>query len=156
MQVLTGRVLNRALLERNLLVSRVAVPVSDAVEHLVGLQAQEPQEPYLGLHARLAPFDPHEASDLLQDRELVRILMMRRTVHLLTARDALGLRTLHDPMLRQRMRGTLRPFMPDVDEDELAAACEPLLRAQPQGSPRSDGPWATGGRRSSRASSATP
>ncbi len=133
MQVLTGRVLNRALLERNLLLSRAPIPVVDAVEHLVGLQAQEPQEPYVGLHARLAPFDPHEASDLLDNRELVRILMMRRTVHLLTARDALGLRTLHDPMLRQRMRGTLRPFMPDVDEDELAAACEPLVRAQPQG-----------------------
>jgi hypothetical protein len=132
-QVLTRRVLNRALLERNLLLDRVAMPVPEAVEHLIGVQAQEPQEPYVGLHARLADFDPLEASDLLQSRALVRTLMMRRTVHLLTARDALGLRTLHDPMLRQRMRGTLRPFMPDVDEDELAAACEPLLAAQPQG-----------------------
>lgn len=133
MQVLSRRQLNRALLERNLLVRRAPLSVTEAVEHLVGLQAQEPQEPYLGLRARLAPFDPHDASARLESRELVRMLMMRRTVHLLTAADALGLRTLHDPMVRQRMRGTLRPFMPDVDEEELAQACEPLLRAEPIG-----------------------
>ncbi len=132
-QVLTRRQLNRSLLERNLLLERSGAGVVEAVEHLVGLQAQEPQEPYLGLAARLEGFDPTEASDLLDSRHLVRILMMRRTVHLLSARDALGLRTLHDPMLRQRMRGTLGRLMPGVDEDELAQACRPLLAEQPLG-----------------------
>lgn len=132
-QVLTRPELNRCLLERNLLLERSVLGVAEAVEHLVGLQAQEPQEPYLGLHARLAGFDPVGASELLESRQLVRILMMRRTVHLVTARDALGLRTLHDPMLRQRMRGTLGRLMPGVDEDALAEACRPLFAAQPQG-----------------------
>lgn len=107
--------------------------VTEAVEHLVGLQAQEPQEPYVGLDARLAGFDPTAASELLGSRQLVRILMMRRTVHLLTATDALGLRTLHDPMLRQRIRGTLGRLMPGVDEAALAEACRPLFAERPQG-----------------------
>lgn len=132
-QVLTRRQLNRSLLERNLLLERSGAGVVEAVEHLLGLQAQEPQEPYLGLAARLEGFDPTEASDLLDSRHLVRILMMRRTVHLLSARDALGLRTLHDPMLLQRMRGTLGRLMPGVDEHELAQACRPLLAEQPLG-----------------------
>ena len=89
-QVLTRRQLNRSLLERNLLLERSGAGVVEAVEHLLGLQAQEPQEPYLGLAARLEGFDPSEASDLLDSRHLVRILMMRRTVHLLSARDAWG------------------------------------------------------------------
>ncbi len=133
MQVLPRRALNRSLLERNLLLERSDLPVTEAVEHVIGLQAQEPQEPYLGLSARLAGFDPTVASALLESRALVRILMMRRTVHLLSAPDALGLRTLHDPMLRRRMRGTLGPYLPGVDEHELAEACRPLLTEQPLG-----------------------
>ena len=58
---LERRALNRALLQRRqLLLERVAAPVPDVVELLVGLQAQEPLPPYLGLWARIEGFDPHE------------------------------------------------------------------------------------------------
>jgi hypothetical protein len=47
---------------------------------------------------------------------------MRRTVHLLTADDALAWRGRHDTMLRQRVLGTYRRELAGVDLDELATA----------------------------------
>jgi hypothetical protein len=47
--VLDARALNRATLARQLLLERADLPVLDAVAHLCGLQAQEPQEPFPGL-----------------------------------------------------------------------------------------------------------
>lgn len=129
--VLDRRALNRALLARNLLLDRSTLPVSDAVEHLVGLQAQEPQEPYVGLFSRLADLDPAVPSRLLAERALVRTLMMRRTLHLLSAADCLGLRALHQPMLRQRALSVLRSRLTGVDDAELAAAGRPLFHAEP-------------------------
>ena len=43
--VLDRRALNRATLARQLLLRREERSALDAVDHLVGLQAQEPQEP---------------------------------------------------------------------------------------------------------------
>ena len=132
MKVLGQRVLNRALLARNLLLERRDLSVVEAVEHLIGLQAQEPQEPYVGLFARLADFDPAEPSRLLEQRTLVRTLMMRRTMHLMAGADCLALRGLHQPMLAQRARSVLRRSLVGVDETELAAAGYPLFHAEPR------------------------
>jgi Winged helix DNA-binding domain len=130
--VLGARELNRALLARNLLLERSPRPVTDAVEHLVGLQAQEPQEPYVGLFSRLRDLDPAEPSRLLEERVLVRTLMMRRTIHLLSAADCLRMRALHQPMLAQRSRSVLRSRLVGVDEAELAGAGHPLFHAEPR------------------------
>ncbi|AHH96853.1 winged helix DNA-binding domain-containing protein [Kutzneria albida] len=122
MTVLDTRALNRATLARQLLLDRAEVPVLDAVAHLGGLQAQEPQEPFVGLWSRLHAFDPAVLSDLLTGRRVVRTHLMRRTVHLLTAEDVLAWRARHDAMLRQRVLGTYRRELDGVDLDELAAA----------------------------------
>jgi hypothetical protein len=129
--VLGTRALNRALLARQYLLARADGPALDLLEHLVGLQAQEPQEPYVGVWSRLRDFLPAELSELLAPREAVRVLLMRRTLHLVSARDCLGLRRLHDPMLVARMRGTLGRRLPGVDEEALAAAGRPLFAAAP-------------------------
>ena len=130
--LLTERALNRALLARQHLLTPFDGPPLDLVEHLVGLQAQEPQEPYVGLWSRMSGFAPAEVSDLLESRAAVRVLLMRRTLHLVSARDCLALRRLHDPMLVARMRGTLGRRLPGVDEEELAAAGRPLFAAGPR------------------------
>lgn len=70
--MLGQRALNRALLARNLLSERHALPATHAIAHLVGLQAQEPLEPYTGPWSRLAGFDPHELAGLLEARRVVR------------------------------------------------------------------------------------
>ncbi|MEV0234096.1 winged helix DNA-binding domain-containing protein [Nonomuraea sp. NPDC050786] len=122
MTVLSTRALNRATLARQLLLDRADVPVLDAVAHLCGLQAQEPQEPFVGLWSRLRAFDPAVLSDLLIRRSVVRTHLMRRTVHLLAADDVLAWRARHDTMLRQRVLGTYRRELAGIDLDELAAA----------------------------------
>jgi len=120
--VLDSRALNRATLARQLLLDRADIPVAGAVARLCGLQAQEPQEPFVGLWSRLRAFDPATLSDLLTGRRVVRTHLMRRTVHLVTAEDALAWRARHDAMLRQRVLGTYRRELAGLDLDEVAAA----------------------------------
>ncbi|MEV4084279.1 crosslink repair DNA glycosylase YcaQ family protein, partial [Nonomuraea fuscirosea] len=118
MSVLSARALNRATLARQLLLDRSGLPVLDAVAHVCGLQAQEPQEPFVGLWSRLRAFDPAALSDLVTERRVVRTHLMRRTVHLLTADDVVAWRARHDGMLRQRVLGTYRRELAGVDIDE--------------------------------------
>lgn len=132
--VLDNRALNRATLARQLLLDRADLPVLDTVAHLGGMQAQEPQEPFVGLWSRLRAFDPAALSGLLVGRKVVRTHLMRRTVHLVTAGDVVAWRARHDGMLRQRVLGVYRRELDGVDLDELAAAGRDLLA---DGEPRS-------------------
>jgi hypothetical protein len=84
------------------------------------------------LWSRLAGFDPHELAGLLAGRAAVRTLLMRRTLHLVSARDCLALRPVHHPMLVARAWTTLRRRLPGVDLDELAAAGRPLFEGEPR------------------------
>ncbi|MCO1656220.1 winged helix DNA-binding domain-containing protein [Pseudonocardia humida] len=132
MTVIGTRELNRALLARQLLLDRHDMSAVDAVRHLVGVQAQEPLEPYAGLWSRLRGFVPAELVELLEGRRAVRTLLMRRTLHLVTAEDAVGLRALHQPMLEQRVMAVLRARLPGVDLAELRAAGTPLFAERPR------------------------
>ena len=134
MTVLDTRALNRATLARQLLLDRADLPVLDAVAHLGGLQAQEPQEPFVGLWSRLRAFDPAVLSELLVQRRVVRTHLMRCTVHLLTADDVLAWRARHEAMLRQRLLGAYRQELDGMDLDELAAAGREIMA---DGVPRS-------------------
>ncbi|WP_410616563.1 winged helix DNA-binding domain-containing protein [Amycolatopsis sp. lyj-109] len=134
--VLDARALNRATLARQLLLERADLGVLDAVTHLGGLQAQEPQEPFTGLWSRLRAFDPAALDALLTGRRVVRTHLMRRTVHLLAAGDVLAWRSRFDAMLRQRVVTTYRRELEGVDLAELAAAGRAVLA---DGEPRSMG-----------------
>ncbi|WP_250034359.1 winged helix DNA-binding domain-containing protein [Paractinoplanes maris] len=131
MEVLSDRALNRALMTRQLLDRRRVRPAVEAVEHLIGLQAQEPQEPYVGLWSRLEGFQPAELVEALESRQVVRTLLMRRTMHLVTAADCLGLRGLHQPMLEARVKAVYRREIEDVDLAELAEAGGPHFARTP-------------------------
>jgi hypothetical protein len=105
-----------------LLERRADVATADAVEHLVGLQAQATTPPYFGLWSRLHDFNPHELGRMITDREVVRLTLMRGTVHLVTVRDALLLRPLVQPVIERGFNGTFGRRMTGVDRERLAAA----------------------------------
>jgi hypothetical protein len=90
--ILSRRALNRALLERQLLLARSTLSVKAAIEWLVGMQAQVPLDPYIGLWTRLQGFRTDDLARLITERRAVRMGLMRGTVHLVTARDALAIR----------------------------------------------------------------
>lgn len=130
MTVLDARALNRAALARQHLLKRSDTSVSEAVAHLCGLQAQEPQEPFTGLWSRLSGFKPRQLDDALTGRVVVRTHLMRRTVHLVTADDVLTWRARHDTMLRRRVLGTYRRELAGIDVDEVAAAGRAVMADQ--------------------------
>jgi hypothetical protein len=101
---LTARRLNRTLLRRQHLLERIPGAPVAMTGHLVGLQAQETLPPYLSLHARLTDLDPYDVTRALEDRSLVRLLTLRGTIHLLTADDALSLRSWTQPVLDRVLR----------------------------------------------------
>ncbi|MGH4032898.1 winged helix DNA-binding domain-containing protein [Actinomycetota bacterium Odt1-20B] len=132
--VLSTRALNRATLDRQLLLRRAPVgevSVSGAVERLVGLQAQEVKPPYFALAARLEGFDPEGLAGLLERRELVRIVTLRSTIHLHTAVDALGVRPLVQ-VARRRELNAFRKGLVGVDLDELAVLARGLVEEEPR------------------------
>jgi hypothetical protein len=124
---ITNGALNRALLDRQLLLRRADLSASATIEHLLGLQAQEPMPPYYGLWSRLDAFDPTELGRMIAEREVVRMTLMRGTVHLVTVRDALLLRPLVQPMIERVHNGTFGRRMAGADPAQLASAVRQLL-----------------------------
>lgn len=129
--VLSTRALNRATLERQLLLRRTAVPVKDAVTRLVGLQAQNTRPPYFQLFSRIENFDPAELSALMESREVVRIVTLRSTIHTHTAEDALTLRPLVQPARDRELR-VFRRGLAGVDLDRLASLSRELVEERPR------------------------
>jgi hypothetical protein len=130
--VLSRRALNRTLLGRQLLLERVSMAAEAVIEHLVGMQAQEPLDPYVGLWTRVAHFDPMELSRLIEARGAVRGSTLRTTLHLMTARDFLALRPVLQDVLERAWRGS--PFAKDLvglDLDEVVAAGREWLEKEP-------------------------
>ncbi|MFI0349353.1 winged helix DNA-binding domain-containing protein, partial [Actinomadura sp. 9N407] len=123
----------RATLARQLLLERSDLPVVEAVEHLAGLQAQTPHSWYLGLASRLADVRPGQVAELLERREIVRIALMRSTIHLVSARDCRWMRPLIQPVLDRDLLSNHTHGKPvqGLDLDELVAAARPLLEGTP-------------------------
>jgi hypothetical protein len=84
---LTARQLNRATLERQLLLRRASMDVAEAVRHVVALQAQQPASPYLALWNRLADFDPADLDAAFAERRVVKATLVRLALHAVHADD---------------------------------------------------------------------
>jgi hypothetical protein len=130
---LSNRTLNRTLLQRQLLLERADLAAEDAVAHLVGLQSQTPASPYPGLWTRLDGFDFADLGRLLTERRAVRMTLMRGTLHLVTAQDALLLRPWVQPVLERAFRGSAYARgLAGATREEIVAFGTGLLREEPR------------------------
>ena len=95
--VLTTGALNRALLDRQLLLARSPLPLAEAVERVGGLQTQYAPSGYVGLWTRLAGFRRDDLTAALADRTVVQGTLLRTTIHVVSRREywlyAMGVRS---------------------------------------------------------------
>ena len=120
--VLTGRRLNRALLARQMLLERRKVPATEAIQQLVGLQAQLPRPPFVGLWTRLQKFDRGELLKLARERKVVRATAMRGTLHVMTVPDFLLFRPALGETLAAHATSVVGKQLAGVDLDAAYGA----------------------------------
>jgi hypothetical protein len=109
-RVLTLRELNRTTLLRQLLLWRERLPVAHAIGRVAALQAQWAPAPYVALWSRLEGFERRALEQALLRGSVVKALLMRATMHLVSARD----HARFDACVREartlvRVRGTEPP-----------------------------------------------
>jgi hypothetical protein len=110
-----------------MLLRRSRLSAVEAIERLVGMQAQVPNAPYVGLWTRLQDFRTDELAELISERRAVRIALMRSTIHLVTARDCLALRPVLQPVHTRSLRGWFGKRLTGINTDTIAAAGRKLV-----------------------------
>jgi hypothetical protein len=129
-EVISARTLNRTTLARQHLLTRSDMTPLALVHHLVAVQAQEANAPYIGLWTRLAAFDRDGLTDLLHRRLVVRSSMLRGTQHLATAEDFPWLRPAVQPALARGRQAGFGRDTAGVDLTEFVAHARELLDGQ--------------------------
>lgn len=129
--VLSRRDLNRALLARQHLLARAALPVTRLVEHLAGLNAQDPQQPYISLWSRLQGFRREHLHEALDQRHLVKAMLMRSTLHMVSSRDYRRIRQAVQPPLTRAFRSFFKEQAERLPLTELIRAAERLASGGP-------------------------
>jgi hypothetical protein len=131
--VLSQRALNRALLERQHLLRRRTASAAEEIEHLVGMQAQVPNSPYVGLWTRLEGFQPSDLADLINTRRAVRLGLMRNTIHLVTARDGLEQRPHFQSLFERGWKTShFGRKLAGIDLTAVIAEAIALMKEQPR------------------------
>lgn len=125
------RELNRATLARQGLLERQRWGATEAVERLLGMQAQEPRPPFIGLWSRIDGFDADELRAALRERQVVRATLMRATLHLMSAADYSAFRTALQPALDASMKSILKARGEGIAVDDVVAAGTKLLEKGP-------------------------
>jgi hypothetical protein len=114
--VLTLRQLNRATLARQLLLERKRLSSIAVIERLVGMQAQWPPAPYLGIWTRTTAFKRSSLERELVRGRVIKATVMRQTLHLVTPADY--------ALIRSAMSETNFPW-----ESAVAKKHAPAVRA---------------------------
>lgn len=121
-RVLTPRELNRATLARQLLLERRRLPPAAVIERLVGMQAQWPVSPYVGIWTRTTGFRREALERRLVRGDVLKATVMRQTLHLVTRRDY--------GLLRAALSETNYP-----EQTEIAKRLAPFVRALAESGP---------------------
>ena len=147
--LVNARELNRATLARQLLLAARADRRREAVDRLGGLQAQEPRPPFVALWSRLEGFERDELGAALRKGTVVRAMLFRATLHLVSRKQYAALRPALDDVMTRAMTGALKGRDEGLDLAKVLPAAEQLVgqgaadvqraarRAQQAGSRRS-------------------
>ena len=131
-RVLTLRELNRTTLGRQLLLERSDLTVTQALERLVGMQAQAARAPYVGLWTRLRHFQRNDLAAEIERRAVVKATLHRGTLHLLTTRDYLAFRGTFQSVLTSALDEILKLRGAAVDVERLVAVVREFMEPQPR------------------------
>ena len=113
-RVLTLRELNRATLARQLLLERKRLSPTAVIERLVGMQAQWPRAPYIGIWTRTTSFRREALERELARATVVKATVMRQTLHLVTRRDYGLLRAAMSEMISRGESARAKSLAPSV------------------------------------------
>jgi hypothetical protein len=132
-RILTLRELNRTTLMRQLLLERAHFSTLEAIQQLAGLQGQLPNPPYIGLWSRVHAFEREELMHLLEQREVVRTSMMRRTLHLVTAEDYVRFRPALRPLHKRDLEAHFANQSSScLEQDRLIAQMRAFVQEKPR------------------------
>ena len=120
---MTARQLNRATLDRQLLLHRAPLSITDAICRVVALQAQEPASPYLALWNRVDAFDPADLDSAFISGSVIKASLLRFTLHAVHPDDYPA---IHEAMVR-RLRGSRPDDAPFASAGVTTAEADALL-----------------------------
>lgn len=130
-RTLTWRHLNRALLARQSLASRVRADAPTVLETMAGLQAQYAPSMYIGLWTRIEGFERESLTRLLEAREVVQATILRATIHLVSRADfwpfLIAIRDARRDWYHRVIRNAVGP----AELTEAAQSLRELLRERP-------------------------
>jgi hypothetical protein len=128
---LTARQLNRALLQRQMLLERSADPLPRVVERMGGIQMQYAPSGYIALWSRIRDFARRSLTDALEDKAVVQGTLLRGTIHTVSAADywpmLAGIRRIN----REWYTRVAGDALAGVDMDAAARAARDLLASGP-------------------------
>jgi Winged helix DNA-binding domain len=126
------RELNRATLARQMLLERENLSVPAAIERLAGLQAQLASAPYVGLWTRLRDFRREDLAGEIENRKVIKVTMMRATLHLCTSEDYIRFRTALKPVLIGAADAIVKRRGHDFDLDKVLKAARKFIGEKPR------------------------
>jgi hypothetical protein len=132
-RVLTARELNRALLERQFLLSRKRMSLPKTLERIGGIQAQYAPSMYIGLWSRLDGFEREALTRALERRTVVQGTLMRTTIHLVSAGDYWSMCAGIRDARRKAWLDARRASVGEAEVTKAAATVRERLKAGAQG-----------------------
>ncbi|MEU4420461.1 winged helix DNA-binding domain-containing protein [Actinoplanes sp. NPDC024001] len=114
-----------------MLLRRARLTVPEALTRLGGLQAQTPHTWYVGLWSRLEDYTADPTAALLTEGAIVRMALMRSTIHLVTVDDCRWLRPLVEPVIVRSTMGAFGRHLTGVDRGRLVEAAGKALAERP-------------------------
>lgn len=118
---LSTRTLNRALLDRQMLLERSDQPLTRVIEQMGGIQTQYAPAGYIGLWSRMRDFERPMLTAALEDRRAIQATMMRVTIHTVSAADYWPMLAGILPATRAWLARVHRSELGGVDLDAVAA-----------------------------------